>query len=549
MKVDLLNHQTKRVGFAAVILALSHLISGFLGLIRDWLLARSFGAGLELDVYFTAFKIPDFVYQLFILGGIVAVFLPLFSEYFLKDSDEAWEFTSNTLNIFLVLLACLSLILFIFTPHITKLIAPGFNVWQIDKTILLTRLMLLSPIFFGLSSIFSSILQYFYRFLIYSFAPIVYNLSIIFGILFLSPRLGILGVALGVIVGALLHFLIQIPSAINCGFKYRPILNFKDPKIKKVFLLMIPRAFGVSSLQINAIIINAIASTLVIGSISVFNFANNIRLFPIAIIGISFATAVFPKLSRAWAENKKEKFIASFSLIFRQIIYLVLPIVVLMFILRSQLVNIILMHGQFSAEAAQLVSASVGLFCFGILFASLRPLFFRVFFSLKDTKTPTLLAVIFVIVNIVLSLVFTNALKPGSIELAGLKDFLIKNFSLEQVNDISILGFPLAYLVSLALEFCLFIVFLRKRLGDFRIKEILSSLSKILAAGILMVFVVQFCLLQIGLIDSDFYQLILISFIGFLTYLIITFILGSVEIQSIKILFFNKFFHRVGDYD
>lgn len=549
MNLNFLNHQTKRVGFAAVILSLSHLISRFLGLIRDWLLARSFGVGLELDVYFTAFKIPDFVYQIFILGGIVATFLPLFSEYFSKDSDEAWEFTLNTLNIFLFLLACLSLILFIFTPYITKLIAPGFNNWQINKTILLTRLMLLSPIFFGLSSIFSSILQYFHRFLIYSFAPIIYNLSIIFGILFLSPYLGILGVVLGVIAGALLHFLIQIPPAINCGFRYRPIFNFKDPKIKKVFLLMIPRAFGVSSLQINAIIINAIASTLAVGSISVFNFANNIRLFPVAIIGVSFATAVFPKLSRDWAENKKEKFIDSFSLVFRQIIYLALPVVILMFILRSQLVNLILRHGQFSVEAAQLVSASVGLFCFGILFASLRPLFFRVFFSLKDTKTPTLLAVIFVIVNIVLSLVFTSALKPGSIELAGLKDFLIKNFSLYQVNDISILGFPLAYLVSLALEFCLFIVFLRKKLGDFRTKEILSSLSKILVAGILMVFVVQFSFLQIGLIDSDFYQLILISFIGFLTYLIITFIFDSVEIQSIKTLFFNKFFPRVGDYD
>jgi len=549
MKVNFLNHQTKRVGFAAVILALSHLISRFLGLIRDWLLARSFGAGLELDVYFAAFKIPDFVYQIFILGGIVATFLPLFSEYFSKDSDEAWEFTSNTLNVFLVLLTCLSSILFIFTPYITKLIAPGFNVWQINKTILLTRLMLLSPIFFGISSIFSSILQYFYRFLIYSFAPIVYNLSIIFGILFLSPRLGILGVALGVVIGAFLHFLIQIPSVINCGFKHRPILNFKDHKIKKVFLLMIPRAFGVSSLQINAIVINAIASTLAVGSISVFNFANNIRLFPIAIIGVSFATAVFPKLSRAWAENKKEKFINSFSLVFRQIVYLALPIVILMFILRDQIVNLILRHGQFSAGSAQLVSASLGLFCFGILFASLRPLFFRVFFSLKDTKTPTLLAVIFVIINIILSLVLINVLKPDSMRAIGLKDFLIKNFSLYRVDDISVLSFPLAYLASLALEFCLFIVFLRKKLGDFGIKKIINSFIKSLIAGILMVFVVQFSFLQIILIDSDLYQLILISFIGFLTYFIVTFIFGSDEIQKIKTLFFNKFFSRVDNYE
>jgi len=549
MKLDFLNHQTKRVGLAAIILAVSHFISRILGLMRDWLLARSFGAGPDLDVYFAAFKIPDFVFNIFILGGIVAAFLPLFSEYFSEDQEESWDFVSNTLNIFLFLLICLSLVLFIFTPHLTKIIAPGFNDGQIEKTILLTRLMLLSPIFFGLSSIFSGILQYFNRFLIYSLCPIIYNLLIIFGILFLAPHFGILGVALGVVLGALFHFLIQIPSVLSCGLKYKPIFNFKDPKIKEVFLLMIPRAFGVSSLQINQIVINAIASTLVVGSISVFNFANNIRLFPISIIGVSFAVAVFPKLSNAWVQNKKQEFVHRFSLVFRQITYLVIPATILIFVLRNQIVNLVLRHGEFSAESANLVSASVGLFCFGILFASLRPLFFRAFFSLKDTKTPTLLAVVFVILNIVLSLVLTKSLSPSSLELVNLKGFLTNTFSLGSVKDISVLGFPLAYLISLSAEFFLFLFFLKRKIGNFKIKEIMNSFLKILLAAGLMVMIIQFSFLKLQNLESDLYQIIIISLVGFLTYFLATLALNSPETTSIKALLFNKVFLRIQNHD
>src|SRR3989344_6830511 len=174
--------QTKTVTFGAVILATSTILSGILGLIRDILLAGRFGAGPELDVYFTAFRIPDFVYGILIVGGITGVFLPVFAEYFQKK--EAWELANNVLNCFLVLLVLICGILVIFTPQVVNLIAPGFSAEQKSLTTALTRIMFFSPIFFGLSSVFSGILHYFNRFLIYSLAPILYNLSIIAGILF-----------------------------------------------------------------------------------------------------------------------------------------------------------------------------------------------------------------------------------------------------------------------------------------------------------------------------------------------------------------------------
>jgi len=553
MSLNFLNHQTKRTGSAAVILAASYLISRVLGVARDWLLAKNFGAGQELDIYFAAFKIPDLVYYMFILGGVVAVFLPLFSEYYSKEKKKSWDFVSNFLNVFLFFLVCFSLIIFAFAPALTKLIVPGFSPEQLQKTIFLTRLMLMSPIFFGISSIFSGILQYFNRFLIYSLAPIIYNLSIIVGILFLSKPFGILGVAICVVLGALMHFLIQIPAAINSGFQYRPIFNLKDEKIRKIFLLMGPRIFGVSSLQINAIIINAIASTLVIGSISIFNFANNIRLFPIAIIGVSLATVVFPKLSKSWASNDKRVFIDNFSSVFRQIIYLIVPVSILIFFLRNQIVGLILKHGQFSDQAASLVSASIGLFCFGTLFATLRPLFFRVFFSIKDTKTPTILAFIFVVLNIWLSLFLIKALQMPNYQ--SLHQFLVDKFSLYGISDISVLAFPLAYLVSLTIEFSLFIVFLKKKIGDFRIKEILSSFYKIVLAGFLMIASISFVFSNFESFFADqtmkfmIYQIVVIGLVGSLVYILITNILGSPEIKSVKSLISDKILSRIHDYE
>lgn len=542
------NYQTNRISVAAIILAASHLISRILGLIRDWLLAKNFGASAELDVYFTAFKIPDFI---FVFGGVVAVFLPLFSEYFSRDEKEAWGFASNCLNVFLLLLTSLSLLFFIFAPFVLRLIVPGFTEQQLKQAIILTRVLLLTPIFFNLSSILTGILHYFNRFLIYSFCPIVYNLAIIFGIVFLSPFFGILGIVMGVVLGAFFHFLIQVPSAIDCGLRYKLVLNFKDSKIREVFFLLIPRMIGVAANQVNLIVVNAIASTLVVGSISIFSFVNNLQYFPIAIVGISSAVAVFPKLSKTWAEDKKDKFLHTFSLAFRQISYLIVPISILIFILRSQIVDFILGHGQFSVTSAKLASAILGVFCFGVLFSSLIPLLFRAFFSFKDTKTPNVIVVIFVIVNIALSLILTQALGPSSNSEWGivLQDFFRKNLSLYDVGDISVLGLVLAFSISVIFEFILFIIFIKKRIGDFKIKEIVNSFSKVLIGAIAMMIALHFTFFKIKAIDSDVYQIMFTSLIGFSVYFFTTFFLGSREINVVKSLFFDRFLHRIRDHE
>ncbi len=534
-----LNHQTNTVAQAGGILAVSALVSRILGIARDWLLARSFGAGPELDVYFAAFKVPDLVYNVLILGGVLVAFLPLFSEYFSRDEKEAWHFAVNSLNVFLVMLIAVSFFLFLLTPQLVVLIAPGFEPWQVRETITLTRLMFLSPIFFGLSSMLSGVLQYFNRFLVYSLCPVFYNLGIIFGIVFLAPRMGILGVALGVVMGAFLHFAVQVPAALQCGFSWRPILDFKDSRIKKAFLLMVPRTFGIAASQINLIVINAIASTLPEGSISVFNFANNIQYFPIGIIAASFAMAVFPTLSKHWAEHRKEEFIEGFLSVVRQALYLIIPTSILMFILRNEVVTVLLRHGQFSAAAADLTAAAIGLFCFGVFASGLILIFFRAFFALQDTRTPTQIAVISMAVNIVLSLALTGILENNNF----LHGFLIESFNLPNVQGISVLGLPLAFSISSIFQLILLVIFFGRKAEKPETKNISSFLVKIFLASLVMA-VVSIAVsdrvssaLDAGTLEGALSKAAAVSIIGFLVYEATNLVLGLEEAKEVIFLF------------
>jgi putative peptidoglycan lipid II flippase len=457
-----LNIETKNITLAAIIISVSSLASRILGLIRDRLLAGEFGAGSDLDVYFAAFRIPDFIYNILIAGGVVVAFMPLFSEYFLKNKKEAWEFVSNILNVFLFFLVAVSVLAAIFAPVIMKIITPGFTREQIDLAVFLTRILFFSPIFFGLSSIFSGILQYFNRFVIYSLAPIFYNLGIIFGIVLLAPKFGIFGVVLGVIIGAFLHMAVQIPSAVHCGFFYKKIFNLKDPKIKRVFSLMIPRTFGVAVPQINLMVVTAISSMLPTGALSVFTFANNLQQFPQGLIGIPFAVAVFPALSQAWAMKNKQEFLQKFSDTFKKIIFIAVPLSILIFVFRTQIISLVLSTGRFTADSVTLAAGCLGLFSIGIFASCLLPLIFRAYFAFQDTKTPTIIAAAMMFLNVGLCLGFVHFLSYSNV----FSDFIAKLLSLNGTENISVIGLPLAFSIDSIIQFFVLLFCLSKKIRE-----------------------------------------------------------------------------------
>ena len=340
----LFSGQINSITIAALLIALSSLFSRFLGILRDRILAGQFGAGDTLDIYYASFRIPDLMYNLIILGALSAGFIPILTKlisdykgegglFGLRSNQAAWDLTNNVLNILSMFLLGLSLVGIVFSPILTKLIAPGFSPEKQALTSDLTRIMFLSPIFLGVSSILGGILQSFKRFFVYSLSPIMYNVGIIIGALYLVPIWGMYGLAWGVAIGAFLHMLIQVPAVLRLGYRYSFKLNFKDDNTRQIGIMMIPRTLSLAINQINFIVITIIASTLVGGSLAVFNLANNLQSFPIGIFGLSFAVAAFPALS-AVAFDKK-KLVNNFSNVFRQILFFIVPATVLLLTLRE----------------------------------------------------------------------------------------------------------------------------------------------------------------------------------------------------------------------
>jgi len=527
----ILNSKQKTIGGAVSVLAIAVLLSRILGVVRDRLLAGSFGASIDLDIYFAAFRIPDLIYSIIFAGGVLVSLLPLFSDFYNEKKEKSWDFINNLINHFLIFFVIAGILFFVFSPKLISSMVGGFDSEAVEKTIELTRLIFVSIFFFGLSSIFSTILNYFNRFVSYSLAPILYNLGIIMGIIFFAPYWGIFGVGAGVIFGSFLHLLVQIPTALKCGYRYKFVLNFKDPGIREFLTLIVPRAIASSSSQINFIVITFIASGIGVGAISVFNLSNNLRYLPIGIIGVSFATASFPLLSRLWVEGKKEEFCNNFVKVFNEVLYVSFPIGVLIFILRNEIVDIFLRTGSFTSSAAEITAAALGLFFISTFAQCLVPIILRGFFSLKDTVTPTFIAILFVIFNVYLSFFFVSLFSGDNNFTQMMKELMGLNGTI----NFSVLGLVLAFNIGLLFEFILLFVSFKRKVKSLEVKKILKSFVKIAISSFLMgIFAYYVLPLSKEISSSSLLQFSLISLASFVIYAILTMALRMPEINTVK---------------
>ena len=512
---------------AALLLGVASFLSRLLGLLRARIFANRFGAGLDLDMYYAAFRIPDLVFSIIIMGAVSSAFIPIFTETRIKKKDH-WRLANNFLHSFSLLVLLVSVLLIIFAPHLVRLIAPGFDLEAQTMTILLTRIMLIQPILLSVSGILSGILQSYKIFFAYALSPIMYNVGIITGALFLVPKFGIIGLAWGVVLGALLHLLIQIPSLSSCKFKYRPVFDLKDKLMRKVIKLTIPRSISLAALQINYIAITAIASTLVAGSIAIFNYANDIQYVPLGLIGIAYAAAAFPSLTKSHAEGNKKELKDTFSKTFLEIIYLVLPITVLLFVLRHEITGVLLQTGEFGRGEMLLTSAAIGIFCIGIPFQSLVPFLSRTFFAIQNTVIPLIVNLISTAINISLAIYLVRLPNLfASISLPG---------------DKRILALPLALSLAAIVNVLLLLTFLLVKLKGIKITSLLLSISKFLLINALLFTVILLIknvayqyfsqsvlsMLTIGLISGG---------TGLLLYFALSYVLKIEEAKSITKVF------------
>ena len=410
------------IGWAAVIVGFSSFISRFLGVFRDHILAGQFGAGDELDIYYAAFRVPDLIFNLLVLGALSAGFIPIFvnlldkSEGQAGDNQAAWRFTNIVINFLLIILILLSIIGIVLAPQIIKAITPGFSAEKLSKTVELGRLMFLSPLLLGLSGIVGGVLQSFKRFFAYSLSPIFYNLGIIVGALFLVPRVGLIGLAWGVVIGALLHLLVQVPTLRHLGFRYRFILDWRDKYLRQIGRIMVPRTLGLAVSQLNLLAMAVLASKLASGSLAVFNLANDLQSFPVGIFGLSFAVAAFPTMSALVSEPEKLK--VSLAATIRQTLFLVIPSTVIILGLRAQIIRVILGSGRFDWQDTILTMRTLSYFGISIFAQSLNAILVRVFYAYKDSATPFWISLVSVMVNISLAWLLSEQLGVAGLALA-----------------------------------------------------------------------------------------------------------------------------------
>ena len=410
----LIKKESTGIAQAAIVLGLFAFLSQILGFVRDRLLAHFIGPSATLDMYYAAFRIPDFLFvSIASLVSIVAL-VPFLSQFEKETVSEQHiktkEFISHVFWGFLILLLVVGCLVFFLMPYIVQITAPGFLPEAKRTIVMLSRILLLSPLFLGLSNVLGSVSQSKKRFIAFSLSPIIYNVGIIVGIVFFYPTWGIVGLVFGVSLGALLHFLLQTFVVGHMGLL--PV--FKIPKlsvIKQVVTLSIPRTAGLALANLTTTALLAIASYLAEGSISIFSFAVILQAVPLSIIGVSFSVAAFPTLASCYAKNDIDGFLAHTTSAARQIIFWSLPAAALFVVLRAHIVRIILGTGRFTWIDTRLVAACLAVFVVSVAAQGLVLLYVRAFYAAQKTWRPLIanaLASLFTIGSAFFCLHFMN---------------------------------------------------------------------------------------------------------------------------------------------
>ena len=445
---------------AAILLGFFAILSQILGLLRDRSIAHFIGPTSSLDAYYAAFRVPDLIFISIASLASVTVLIPFIAAK-MKDgkvTPEAQKFLDDAFTVFFTVILGVAVIAFFILPHLMFVVAPGFSADEQTRVVLLSRIMLFSPILMGLSNLFGTVTQIFRKFMIYALSPIFYNLGIIFGVVFLYPAFGVAGLAAGVSLGALMHFLIQAISAGVSGFmpRFSMVPNFVD--LKKAILISGPRTLGLAFNNIALVSIIALASFLKSGSISVFNLSLNLQSVPLNIIGISYAVAAFPTLAKSATSGRMDEFKNHLKSSARAIVFWSIPVTFLFIVLRAQIVRTILGSPSFSWENTRLVAASLAIFSVSVLAQGMIALTSRAYYARGDTKRPLFINMTCSLLIIALAFYFT---------------YIFKNFpfarffieSLLKVGDIrgtEVLMLPLAYSFGTVLNFILHWYFVRR---------------------------------------------------------------------------------------
>lgn len=459
----------RQIARAAVTIMITFAFAKVVGLLANILLGRTFGAGSQLDAYYAANRVSETLFNLVAGGALSSAFIPTFTTLLVHDEQEnAWKLASAVCNLVLIVLIVLSLLAAVFAPWVvTTLLANFKDPAQTALTITLLRIQIASAVIFGLSGLVMGILNTHQRFLTPALAPAMYPLGIIFGVIALEPRMGILGVAWGVVIGSLLHLLVQLPQLLRLpDLHYIPTLGLHLPAVREVFLLMGPRLVGVAVVQLNFWVNTRIASSLPAGYLTALNIGFALMIMPQGAIAQSIAIAALPTFSAQVARGKPEEMRRSLATTLRGVLLLSIPACIGLILLREPLVALLYQHGNFTAQDTQLAAWALLWYAAGLVGQCVVEIVSRAFYALHDTRTPVTIGVVAMSLNVALSLLFSQWFARMGVPAHG--------------------GLALANSLATALEMFALLILMRRRLNGLQGKEILRATGAATAAALAM---------------------------------------------------------------
>lgn len=416
------------VQLAATLLAGSTLLASLLGLYRDRLLTTNYYGpdkyNVGIDAYTVAFIIPDFMFFLLVSGALSVTFIPVFSERLVKGNKKsAWQLSSSLINFMAILTLIASALIIIFAePLVAYVVGPGLDETGQGLAVSMMRVIAINPFLFAISSVIASMQQAVGRFFFFALAPMIYNLGIIFGILVLSNGItlfgvqifegGIMGVALGVIVGSILQLIVSSIGLIGLGFDYEFKIFWKNRGFRQVLRLLPPRSIDQGIDYINNIVESNLATRLGEGIVTAYQRATTLHMMPITLIGVAISTAAFPKMTERLGQGRPDLFKSELQSVLRVIIWLSLPAAIIVFLCRGYIVFFITNRGETT------IASILGVLAFAIVFRSIYHIASRSFYAQQDTKTPLYISLFTIGLNIVLAILLGRQETLGVVGLA-----------------------------------------------------------------------------------------------------------------------------------
>lgn len=489
---------SSKVAKSALILMVATLLSKVLGFSRDLALSSTYGAGVVSDAYLMALSIPTILFVGSFCVAIQNTYMPLFTETDKdKGREESLKFTSNVMNIIMILSIIVIGLGLVFTEPLVKVFAMGFEGERLALTVQFTRIMLFSIGIVCITYVVKAYLEIHDNFLITGLMPLPYNIAIIASIL-LSKKLGLNTLAYGTVIAFFMQFIVLIPFACKKGFKYRPRVDLKDEKIKKMALLIVPVLIGASVGQLNSMIDKNLASTLAEGAISAINYAYKLNIFVMGMFVASITSVIYPLFARLTSDKNMEKLKETLSTSVNSVTLIIVPVSIGAFILARPIIELLFERGEFTHKDTIVTAQVLACYAVGMLASGIRDILVRVYYSLQDTKTPMKNSVLCVVFNIVFNLLLIKYLKAPGLALAS---------SISAILAVVFLTFNL-----------------RKKIGRLNGKSMLVTFMKTVIAGALMAGAVILVYSKVLPISSTL-ALIVSIFVGAIVYGVMVFVL------------------------